>query len=84
MFFIDNMVVTEKYCLFQEQNGTNGSASNGNGCPPRDPYEDLVGTGNNFDYDEKYSNELWHIMLPPVFCDHDGVSFRLTIDSLLA
>ena len=26
----------------QEQNGTNGKASNGNGCPARDPYEDLV------------------------------------------
>jgi E3 ubiquitin-protein ligase LRSAM1 len=26
----------------QEQNGTNGSTSNGNGCPVRDPYEDLV------------------------------------------
>jgi len=26
----------------QEQNGTNGNTSNGNGCPLRDPYEDLV------------------------------------------
>ena len=36
------MIVKLNYCAVQEQNGTNGSTSNGNGCPVRDPYEDLV------------------------------------------
>ena len=30
------------YYVIQEQNGRNGSTSNGNGCPVRDPYEDMV------------------------------------------
>ena len=40
---IDKLVemISNNYNI-QEQNGTNGSSSNGNGHPARDPYEDLV------------------------------------------
>ena len=45
------MIVKLNYCVVQEQNGTNGSSSNGNGCPVRDPYEDLVTLEFSFDHD---------------------------------
>ena len=69
---IDKLVemISNNYNI-QEQNGTNGSSSNGNGHPARDPYEDLV-----FQYFFYLNDKTVE------YFGHRGVSLRLTIYSL--